>query len=142
MDQVSLSLLSDSAGLISRLQAVSPGDPDLLRVVDITLKSLSVLESSLWIKDDPDVLGTDLRSEGSLGRNSLVLWGRVVVRLWQVVMGFSSRPASWDGLTLRLVVWRCIVGEVVAPEGEWARREVVGNLRSTTADPVDCSLVS
>lgn len=121
--------------LISRLQAVSPGDPDLLRVVDLVLKSVNVLESDLRIQDrtqvDSEELRRDLRSEHSSGDTSLVLWGKVIVTLWRVVMGFDVRPPSWDGLTLRLLIWRCIAGEGDAPEGEWARQEAVRNLRST-----------
>jgi hypothetical protein len=123
---VSPSVLSDSAALVSRLQAVSPGDADLLRVVDLALESLNVMERSLRIQGfqgDLDDLGRNLRSEKALERNSLVLWGEVVVTLWRVVMGFSTKPTSWDGLTLRLVIWRCIAGERGAPEGEWARRQ-------------------
>lgn len=126
--QVSPSLLNDIVGLISRLQVVFPGDPDLLKVVDIALKSLKVLENVLWIQDGSGVLGANLCCENSSGGNPLVLWGGIVVRLWQVVMGFDAKPAAWDGLTLRLVIWRCVAGERVAPEGEWARREVVGNM--------------
>lgn len=121
--------------LISRLQAVSPGDPDLPRVVDLALKSINVLESGLRIQDgtqvDSEDLGPDLRSEHSSGDASLVLWGKVIVTLWRVVMGFNIKPSCWDRLTLRLLIWRCIAGERGAGEGEWARQEVVRNLRST-----------
>ena len=134
--QVSLSLLGGLVGLISRLQAVSPGDPDLLRVVDIALKSLKVLEKNIWIQDNSDILEADLRSDGT-SRENLVLWGQVITRLWQVVMGFVTKPTSWNVLTLRLVIWRCIAGERVVPEGEWARREVVGNMRSTATEGND-----
>ena len=136
MAQVSPPLLSDSVGLIYRLQVVSPEDPDLLRVIDIALKCLKVLESDLRIQSDPGVLGAHLRPENSSGDDPLLLWGKVIVRLWQVVMGFGTKPASWDGLTLRLMVWRCVAGERLAPEGEWTRREVVDNMRT---DLIDCS---
>ena len=133
--QVSPSVIDDCVSLISRLQAISPGDPDLPRVVDLALKSITVLESSLRIQDgtqgDSEDLGSGLRSKHSSGDTSLILWGKVIVTLWRVVMGFDIKPSSWDGLTLRLLVWRCIVGEKGATEGEWARQEVVRNLRST-----------
>lgn len=133
--QVSPSVLGDSVSLISRLQAISPGDPDLLRVVDIALKSVNVLESGLRIQDgtcmDLKDLGPGLRSEYPSGDTSLVLWGKVIVTLWRVVMGFDSKPLSWDKLTLRLLIWRCIAGEGDVAEGEWARREVARNMRST-----------
>lgn len=126
--------------LISRLQVVSPGDPDLLRVVNIALKSLKVLENDLWIPDDSEVFGADLPFENSPEENPLILWGKVVVRLWQVVMGYGTKPTTWDGLTLRLVIWRSIAGERATPEGEWARREAVNNIGSTVTGPVDRSL--
>lgn len=128
-------MLSDSVSLISRLQVLSPGDPDLLRMVDLALKSASVLESGLRIQDeipvDPEGPGPELRSKHPLRDPSLVLWGEIIVTLWRVVMGFDMKPTSWDGLTLRLLIWRCITGERGAAEGEWARREAIRNLRST-----------
>lgn len=132
--QVSPSVLSNSVGLICRLQAVSPGDPDLLRVVGLALRSVNVLERSLRIQHgnhtDSENMEPDLRLEHSSESASLVLWGKVIVALWRVVMGFDTKPSSWDGLTLRLLVWRCIAGETGAAEGEWARQEVVCSLRS------------
>ena len=131
--QVSPSVICDCVDLISRLQAVSPGDPDLPRVVDLALKSVNTLESSLRIQDGTQIdskdLGTDFHSKRS-GDTSLALWGKVVVTLWRVVMGFDIKPSSWDRLTLRLLIWRSIAGEKGATEGEWARQEVVRNLRS------------
>lgn len=136
--QVSPPVLGDSVGLIYRLQVVSPGDPALLRVVDLALKSANVLESSLQIQDetrgDSEDLGPDLRFGHPPKGASLALWGKVIVTLWRVVMGFNTKPLSWDGLTLRLLVWRCIVGERGAAEGEWVRREAVSNLRSTDGE--------
>lgn len=114
---------------------VSPGDPGLLQVVDLALKSVKVLESGLRIQDgthvDSESLESDLRFNHPSEGASLVLWGKAVVTLWRVVMGFSTKPSSWDALTPRLIVWRCIVNERGAAEGEWARREAVCNLRST-----------
>jgi len=130
LSQVSPSVLDNLVGIISRLQVVSPGDPDLLRVVDLALKSLNVLENNIRIQGDSEDQKLNLRSENSPGENHLALWGKVVVTLWRVVMGFSTKPTSWDGLTLRLVIWRSIAGERGAPEGEWARREAIRNLRS------------
>jgi len=128
-------VLSDCVNLISGLQVVSPGDPDLLRVVDLALKSANALESGLGIQDgtpvDSEDLGPALRSKHSSGDASLVLWGKVVVTLWRVVMGFNVKPTSWDGLTIRLLIWRCVAGERGTAEGEWARREAVRNLGST-----------
>jgi hypothetical protein len=119
---------------MSRLQAISPGDPDLPRVVDLALKSINVLEGSLRIQDrtqvDSEDLGSDLRSGQISGDTSLVLWGKVIVTLWRVAMGFDIKPSSWDGLTLRLLIWRCIAGDKGGTEEEWARQEVVRNLRS------------
>jgi len=133
--QVSPSVICDCVSLISRLQVVSPGDPDLPRVVNLAFKSINVLESGLRIQDgtqaDSEDLGRDLRSKHSSGDTSLVLWGKVVVTLWRVVMGFNIKPSCWDGLTLRVLIWRCIAGEKGAREGEWARQEAVRNLRST-----------
>jgi nucleolar pre-ribosomal-associated protein 1 len=128
---VSPSVLDKSADLISRLQAVSPGDLSLLRVVDLALKCLSVLEQSLQIQGDSERSDPNSSSENTSRGDLLGLWGNVVVKLWRVVMGFGTKPTSWDKLTPRLVVWRCISGERGAPEGEWARQEVVRNLRST-----------
>lgn len=127
-------------GLIARLQVIYPGDPDLLRVVDIAFKSLKASESTAWIQDDSEVLGGDLRSGNLSEGNPLILWGKAIVRLWQVVMGFDTKPASWDGLTLRLMIWRCIAGDRVVPEGEWSRREVVGNMRSMVTGAIEGSL--
>jgi len=133
--QVSPSVLSDCVSLISRLQVVSPGDPDLLRVVDLALESTYALESDLGIQGATPVGSEDsgpaLRSKHSSEDASLVLWGKVVVTLWRVVMGFDAKPASWDGLTIRLLIWRCIAGEKGTAEGEWARRGAVRNLGST-----------
>lgn len=130
LSQVSPFVLDSLVGIISKLQVVSPGDPDLLRVVDLALKSLNVLENNLRIQCDPEDLRPNLRPGGFSGENPLALWGKVVVTLWQVVMGFSTKPTSWDGLTPRLVVWRSIAGERGALEAEWARREAIRNLRS------------
>jgi len=131
--QVSPSVICDCVCLISRLQVVSPGDPDLSRVIDLALKSVNVLESSLRIQDGAQVdskdLETDLHSKRS-GDTSLVLWGKVIVTLWRTAMGFNIKPSSWDRLTLRLLIWRSIAGEEGATEGEWARQEVIRNLRS------------
>jgi len=127
-------VLGDSVGLVSKLQMVSPGDPDLLRAVNLAIKSLNVLENRLRVHDGVHVgsedVRLDLRSKPTFRGASLVLWGKVVVTLWQVVMGYDTKSPSWDELTPRLLVWRCIVGEKVTPEGEWARRGVIRNLRS------------
>jgi len=129
---VSPSVLGDSVSLISRLQALSPGDSDLLRAVDLALKSAKVLESDLRIQDGTHIdLGPGLRSGHTPGDASLVLWGKVIVTLWRVVMGFGTKPLSWEELTFRLLIWRCIAGERDVAEGEWARKEVVRNIRST-----------
>ena len=124
-------MLSDSAGLISMLQAISPGDPDLLRVIDLALKSLDTLESNIRVQCDSEDMAQILRSKDRSEGNPLVLWGKVIVTLWRVVMGFDTKPTSWDGLTLRLVIWRCIAGDKGTLEGEWARQEAIRNLRST-----------
>ena len=104
-------------------------------MVDLALESVIALESGLRIEDgthiDSENLEPDLRFEHSSEGASLLLWGKVIVTLWRVVMGFDTKPPSWDRLALRLLVWRCIAGERKAAEGEWARREVVCNLRST-----------
>ena len=123
-------MLSDSAGLISMLQAISPGDPDLLRVIDLALKSLDTLESNIRVQCDSEDMAQILRSKDRSEGNALVLWGKVIVTLWRVVMGFDTKPTSWDGLTLRLVIWRCITGDKGTLEGEWARQEAIRNLRS------------
>ena len=128
-------MLSDSVDLIHRLQVLAPGDPDLLRVVDLALRSVNTLENSIQIRDGictgPEDQVSDLRFKHPSGDDSLALWGKIIVTLWRVVMGFDTKPSSWDGLTLRMLVWRCIVGERGATEGEWVRREVVCSLRST-----------
>jgi len=133
--QVSPSVLSDSAGLILRLQVLAPGDPDLLRAIDLALRSVIVLESNLRIRDGTCTglgdRGPDLRFKHLSGDDSLALWGKIIATLWRVIMGFNVKPSSWDGLTLRLLVWRSIAGERGTTEGEWARREVVCSLRST-----------
>lgn len=125
--QDSPSVLRVSVNVISRLETISTGDPDLQRVVDLALKSVNALESGLRVHLDSEL---ELRSKHALGDASLVLWGEVVVTLWRVVMGFDIKPLAWDELTLRLLVWRCIAGEKNAAEGEWCRQEVLRNLRS------------
>ena len=125
--QDSPSVLRDSVNVISRLQAISGGDPDLPRVVDLALKSVIALEKELRIRFD---LEPGLRSKHTAGGASLILWGKVIVTLWRVVMGFDIKSLAWDELTLRLLVWRCIAGERNAAEGEWCRQEVLRNLRS------------
>lgn len=133
--QDSLLVLGETVGVIGRLQAISPGDSDLLRVIDLAVKSVKVLESGLVIGDGIGVgLGPALRSERSLGDTSLVLWGGVIMTLWRVVMGFDAKSPAWDGLALRLLVWRCVAGEKEGAEGEWARREALRNLRSVMDD--------
>lgn len=112
------------------LQAISPGDPDLLRVIDLALKSLDTLESNIRVQCDSEDMAQILRSKDRSEGNALVLWGKVIVTLWRVVMGFDTKPTSWDGLTLRLVIWRCITGDKGTLEGEWARQEAIRNLRS------------
>lgn len=128
-------MLSDSVDLLHRLQVLTPGDPDLLRAVDLALRSVNTLENSFQIRDrtrtGPEDLGPDFLFKHPSEDDSLALWGKIVVTLWRVVTGFNTKPSSWDGLTLRLLVWRCVVGERGATEGEWARREAVCSLRST-----------
>lgn len=124
-------MLGDSVSLISRLQAISPGDPDLLRVVDLALESVKVLENSLRIQGGSNIDSEDLGPDLCPKDASLALWGKVIVTLWRVVMRLSTKPLSWDALALRLLIWRCISGERGGGEAEWTRREVVRNLRST-----------
>jgi len=128
-------VLSNSVDLLHRLQVLAPGDPDLLRVVGLALRSVNMLENSLQIRDGirtgSEDLVPDLRFKHPSGDDPLALWGKMIVTLWRVVMGFNTKPSCWDGLTLRLLVWRCIVGERGTTEGEWARREAVCSLRST-----------
>ncbi|KAI0717490.1 hypothetical protein C8T65DRAFT_111220 [Cerioporus squamosus] len=60
---------------------------------------------------------------------SIQAWGERVEALWRVSMAWPERTQTWDAITSRLLMWRSIVGEEGSPLGEWARREVVGNLR-------------
>jgi nucleolar pre-ribosomal-associated protein 1 len=56
-------------------------------------------------------------------------WGEGVEALWRITMTLENKIPAWDALTCRLLLWRSIAGEDGSSVGEWARREVVRNLR-------------
>ncbi|PFH47812.1 hypothetical protein AMATHDRAFT_6373 [Amanita thiersii Skay4041] len=61
--------------------------------------------------------------------NSLLhVWGCSIELLWQAAMNLASKPTSWDGLTIRLLLWRSIVGAEQSTIGEWARTCVLENI--------------
>jgi len=58
------------------------------------------------------------------------VWGNGVEALWQITMTLEYKTATWDALICRLLLWRAMVGEDETVVGEWARREVIRNLRT------------
>ncbi|KAI9059024.1 hypothetical protein FKP32DRAFT_1761266 [Trametes sanguinea] len=60
---------------------------------------------------------------------STELWGECVESLWRVSMALPHKTAEWDALSSRLLIWRSIAGTRRTEAGEWARREVLENLR-------------
>ena len=68
--------------------------------------------------------------ESTGNHDPLEVWGDGVEALWRVTMSLESKIPTWDALTCRLLLWRAIVGEDSSAVGEWARREVVRNLRT------------
>ncbi|KAL7281927.1 hypothetical protein ACG7TL_003394 [Trametes sanguinea] len=60
---------------------------------------------------------------------STELWGDCVESLWRVSMTLPHKTAEWDALSSRLLVWRSIAGTRRTEAGEWARRQVLENLR-------------
>ncbi|KAI0666153.1 ribosome 60S biogenesis N-terminal-domain-containing protein [Trametes maxima] len=63
---------------------------------------------------------------------SIEQWGECVEALWRVAMASPHKTVEWDALSSLLLLWRSIAGSSRTPVGEWARREVLENLR---ADP-------
>ncbi|KAI0333443.1 hypothetical protein GY45DRAFT_306027 [Cubamyces sp. BRFM 1775] len=61
------------------------------------------------------------------------LWGECVESLWRVSMALSAKTGEWDALSSRLLLWRSIAGAERSAAGEWARREVLENLRTSEA---------
>ncbi|CDO76370.1 hypothetical protein BN946_scf185011.g34 [Trametes cinnabarina] len=60
---------------------------------------------------------------------SIELWGECVESLWRVSMALPHKTAEWDALSSRLLIWRSIANMRRTEVGEWARREVLANLR-------------
>ncbi|KAH7927036.1 hypothetical protein BV22DRAFT_1103957 [Leucogyrophana mollusca] len=65
----------------------------------------------------------------------LAAWGEMVEELWRASMTLYERHSQWDALTNRLLVWRGVAGAERSPVGEWVRREVLRNLRSSAGGP-------
>ncbi|KAI0640548.1 ribosome 60S biogenesis N-terminal-domain-containing protein [Trametes meyenii] len=61
---------------------------------------------------------------------SIESWGTCVEALWRVSMALPHKTAEWDALSSRLMLWRSIAGSSRTRVGEWARREVLENLRT------------
>ncbi|KAH9887708.1 ribosome 60S biogenesis N-terminal-domain-containing protein [Cubamyces lactineus] len=64
---------------------------------------------------------------------SIDLWGECVESLWRVSMTLPAKTREWDALSSRLLLWRSIAGAERSAAGEWARREVLENLRTFDA---------
>ncbi|KAF9040788.1 ribosome 60S biogenesis N-terminal-domain-containing protein [Panaeolus papilionaceus] len=62
---------------------------------------------------------------------NLVAWGTMLELLWQTCMMTTQTNATWDELTPRLLLWRTLIGEGNTSAGEWARKEVVGNVKQS-----------
>ncbi|PPR04905.1 hypothetical protein CVT24_007149 [Panaeolus cyanescens] len=72
--------------------------------------------------DDHEVSPTALQPK-------LVAWGTNLELLWQACMLTTQSKDTWDALTPRLLLWRSLIGEQNTAIGEWARKEVVGNVK-------------
>ncbi|KAI0352520.1 hypothetical protein OH77DRAFT_1523331 [Trametes cingulata] len=57
------------------------------------------------------------------------LWGECVESLWRASMTLPTKTQEWDALSSRLLIWRSIAGMSGSEAGEWARREVLENLK-------------
>ncbi|KAJ8490078.1 hypothetical protein ONZ51_g2525 [Trametes cubensis] len=64
---------------------------------------------------------------------SIDLWGECVESLWRVSMALPAKTKEWDALSSRLLLWRSIAGPEKSAAAEWARREVLENLRASDA---------
>lgn len=65
----------------------------------------------------------------SIEADELELWGQCVESLWSVVMRLEEKTSEWDALTTRLLIWRAYAGPR-STVGEWARTEVICNIRA------------
>ncbi|KZT00261.1 uncharacterized protein LAESUDRAFT_688308 [Laetiporus sulphureus 93-53] len=67
---------------------------------------------------------------GQIGSDPLEEWGECLETLWRATMSQGRSCTAWNELTPRLLIWRALAGEEKSKVGEWARRQVIANLRS------------
>lgn len=117
-----------------------PSNPHLSLLVDRLLQSLKRFEKDMTLTI-PDRLHAAqsqmLPLHGAVGlfetvsdHNPVKVWGEGVEALWQITMTLEKKSPAWDALTCRVLLWRAMVGEDGTAVGEWARTEVVRNLRT------------
>ncbi|KIL65208.1 hypothetical protein M378DRAFT_162474 [Amanita muscaria Koide BX008] len=112
----------------------------LSALLDSALGALAMIEVTLDVPVEAEVAPCDLTlpphsavslhdpaQEDSL---PISVWGRSVEMLWQTAMNLDSKPISWDALTIRILLWRSIVGAEKSVVGEWARTSVVRSIAS------------
>ncbi|EGO30148.1 hypothetical protein SERLADRAFT_444262 [Serpula lacrymans var. lacrymans S7.9] len=138
-----LSAFASAASVILRL-SVLPGksNPHLPSLITRAVYCLEKLETTITYDQDVDKTISRCRTRIPLPPypargfhdvphvdDPLDIWGKAVETLWQASMSLDEKTSAWDALTSRLLIWRSMVGEEISPVGEWARREVVCNLR-------------
>jgi nucleolar pre-ribosomal-associated protein 1 len=119
-----------------------PSAPHLSLLVDRLLQTLKHLEKETTPpvpyrkkhhaaeSQMPPLHGALRLFETPSGCNPVEVWGEGVEALWQITMTIERKSPAWDALTCRLLLWRAMVGEDGSTVGEWARKEVVRNLRT------------
>lgn len=119
--------------------------PHLGALLTQALKGLEKFETSQDISlelnktSSPEESARSLPPHGAHGLHELGgstdlvrAWGESVEMLWRVGMTFDDKPSTWDALSNRLLIWRSVAG-MECTVGEWARKEVIHNLRLSNA---------
>ena len=128
--------------VILRLSALPmSSSPQIERLINLSIKHLAALESTLEVPHSadgpyghaPEVWSPAPHRSYALWKvregDELVLWGQCVEALWSATMKIGEGSTTWDALTTRLLIWRAYAGQK-SIVGEWARREVIRNMRA------------
>jgi nucleolar pre-ribosomal-associated protein 1 len=118
-----------------------PPIPHLSLLVEQLLGSLKRFEKEMRLPlsyhNGHAAQSQTLRLHGALGlleapssHDPVQIWGEGVEALWRITTTFERKISAWDALTCRLLLWRSVVGEDGSVVGEWARKEVIRNLRT------------
>jgi nucleolar pre-ribosomal-associated protein 1 len=118
-----------------------PPIPHLSLLVEQLLGSLKRFEKEMRLPlsyhNGHAAQSQTLRLHGALGlleapssHDPVQIWGEGVEALWRITTTFERKLSAWDALTCRLLLWRSVVGEDGSVVGEWARKEVIRNLRT------------